>query len=178
MSFHHYDLFRQVFAIFRMGTLLNGLDVREREEREHSYLEPLWGFGYPAIRELVDECHRTLAEGLAAGRPDATLAEEVRDLVARHDHHGFLQSGVNRPRRTGIYLFYFPAMLRWAHRVGSERGKSSWVSHISRLAMRSTMRRRANPGHWSAPTGTDLLRMAARQVRTTLERSPGGGGRR
>jgi FADH2 O2-dependent halogenase len=172
MSFHHYDLFRETFAIFRMGTLLNGLNIRDVTDDgwEHSYLEPLWGFAYPEIRELLDATHATLSQGLAAGRADDALANDVRELVTRYDRHGFLQSGVNRPRQRGIYLFYFPAMFRWARALSNGQRRNSWIGHISRLAAQSSLRRRPKLGHWSAPAGTDLVRMALRQVRSTFDR--------
>lgn len=170
MGFHHYDIFRETFSIFRMGTFLNGVNILEgRNGGGHSYLEPLWGFAYPEIRTLVDETHATLTNGLREGRPDETLADAVRALVERHDRHGFLRSGVNRPRRTGIYLFYFPAMLRWSRRLSNERGQSSWIWHILRMAVRASFRRRANPGRWAAPLSADMLRMVLRHLRITFE---------
>jgi hypothetical protein len=62
-------------------------------------------------------------------------------------------------------------MLRWARTLGNGRRRSSWLVHISRLAMRSSFRRRVNPGHWAAPMASDLFRMALRQVRNTFERT-------
>jgi FADH2 O2-dependent halogenase len=169
MGFHHYDLFRETFSIFRMGTLLNGLNIlEEREDAEHSFLEPLWGFAYPEVRALVDETHKTLSNGSQEGQSDDILADRVRDLVKAHDHHGFLRSGVNQPRRTGIYLFYFPAMLRWAHTLSRERGKSGWIWLILRKSLRASFRRRDNPGRWSAPMSLELVRMVLRHVRITF----------
>jgi hypothetical protein len=172
MSFHHYDVFRETFAIFRMGTFLNGLNILEGGTNgAHSFLEPLWGLAYPEIRALIDATHATLTTGLHAGRDEADLADEVRHLVETHDRHGFLRSGVNQPRRTGIYLFYFPAMLRWSHRLNRERGTSSWLWSILRMALRATFRRRGNPGPWAAPLAPELLRMVLRHVRVTFQRS-------
>jgi FADH2 O2-dependent halogenase len=182
LGFHHYDIFRETFSIFRMGTFLNGLNIIDGGSREvaHSFLEPLWGFAYPEIRALVDATHATLSRGLADGRSDEALADEVRDLVEAHDRHGFLRSGVNRPRRTGVYLFYFPAMLRWAHRLSSESGKSAWIWHILRMALRTSFQPRINPGRWAPPLPAKLLALALRHLRITFDpavrwRRNGGG---
>ena len=131
------------------------------EARARVAVLPCWRCGL--------QCQRGTFQPAAPAREDSIPNRSLRPAAEQHDRHGFLRSGVNRSRRTGIYLFYFPAMLRWSRTLTNERGQSGWLWHILRMALRASFRRRANPGRWAAPMSGDLLRMVLRHLRITFE---------